>query len=549
MSDPNPLEAETGVGPTEGQLGRRDLSILLDNPIIIKQSRVRLKRSSILTWLVFVGLICSLLIWMEFEITGSQRFDRAAGYIFGGMIFMMLIIGTQALSMVVNATRASGMIDFHRLSPQSPLSLFLGFFLGGPIREYVVAAFASLFMILALVLYGTPVWGVLLLLALFSIWVANLYGLAIVSVMLARNPNPNAPKGAAWGIFAGVSMLGPILSSTMSVNRLASEPGMLQFWGIEFNAILLFSLFGLVPMAFLLIAGINRLRDDNGPSLSKKQSTLAFGFSIFFGLGLIFKPNYPNVSNMQISLELSTLALWVLSGMILIATATPERVAYVNGLRRSLRLGLRRPGLLDNCSLNRFTLAAYGVILSAGLFFSNLFRNESFSSEKSLQSASAATAILFLVQFGLALQYFRLRLGRNANGAMIGWAIIAWILPFAMGIAVNLTGSGQDVENIGLLIMSISPVPGVVLGSGALTMVDDQMRNCQLASLFPALTAVFIFNMMITNLQRRIDKRILPDHQAQSTDPFAYLEHASARDLVAGDLRKSKPRPNSEIQS
>jgi hypothetical protein len=163
-----------------------DWSILTDNPIIIKQSRVRLKRSSMISWFMTIGVLASAVIWMEFQF-GTKRYDRSAGYILGGMIFMMLLAGTQQLALMITATRATGMIDFHRLSPQSPLSLMVGFLVGGPIREYAIVAFGMPFLILACVLYGTPLLGLfVILLAAFSLALL-LYGLTLVSAMLSKN--------------------------------------------------------------------------------------------------------------------------------------------------------------------------------------------------------------------------------------------------------------------------------------------------------------------------------------------------------------------------
>lgn len=515
-----------------------DLSILLDNPIIIKQKRVRLKRSSILSWLMFVGLIASSLIWMEFQF-GRQRYDRSAGYILGGMIFILLIGGTQQLGLMINAARATGMIDFHRLSPQTPLSLYIGFLLGAPIRELIIVGFSGIFLVLACVLYQTSLLGVFAILFAFLVLCLNLYGLSIVSVMLARNPNPNAAKGAAWGVFAAMGMLGPLFSGTMAINRAASEPPQIQFWGVKASVFLIFAMTGLISFAFLIIAGVRRFQDDNRPSLTKKQAITAFFFAIVTGLGILFQ-NDSVGTDFLIPLELGVIAFWALCSMILLATASPERVAYIGGLRRSLRLGLRRPSPLQDRALNRWALVAIALLMTTGITLMNLFRNGNYDSVQNLPSVTTATAILVVLQFGLALQYFRLRLGRHASGAMLACFIVAWVLPILMGFSVTIAGTGPELQSTGVRIMSVSPVPGIILGSGSIPRMENDIRACQLAALLPALVSVFIFNMMITNLQRRIDKRILPDHKINSGDPFAYLEHTTARELVSGNSFKTR---------
>lgn len=536
MTDQQPAVEMQSKTPKKSVFSDIDSAMIFDNPIIIRQTRVRLRRSSIVTWLMFVGLISCSLLWMEFQF-GRQRYDRSAGYIMGGMVFMMLIVGTQQVGLMLNAVRATGMIDFHRLSPQSPLSLYIGFLLGGPIREYLITAFAGLFLLLACVLYGTPIFGVSLILLAFLMLCFNLYGLSIVSVMLARNPNPNAAKGAAWGVFAAMGALGPLFSGMMVLDRMATQPTQVTFFGYNFNVFVLFSLVTLVSFGYLLTAGVRRFRDDNCPSLNKKQALSAYACAILFGIGIAYHNSFMDENLVQ-TFEVMIIGFWVIVSFILLATASPERVVYIGGLRRSLRLGLRRPGPFQDRALNRWTLGGFAILLTIGISSLSFVRNEVAVAAESLPSVSTATAILVMLQYGLGLQYFRLRLGKNSGGALFGFYVLAWVLPFLLGISVTVAGSGPELEDAGLIIMCISPVPGVVIGSGIIPDLGSAQSSAQLAALLPTLISVFLFNTMIVNLQRRIDRRILPDHKAENADPFAYLEHVSARDLVGNSSRK-----------
>ncbi|MFM7317199.1 MAG: hypothetical protein ACKO5E_09650, partial [bacterium] len=331
-----------------------DPAIVFDNPIILKQTRVRLKRSSLISWIMMIFVICSALLWMEFEF-GNQRYDRSAGYIMGGMVFMMLIVGSQQIGLMISVTRASGMIDFHRLSPQSPQSLYLGFLLGGTIREYILVASAIPFLVLACVLYQTSLIGLFILLMAVLVMTLLMHSLSIVSAMLVKAPNANAAKGAAWGVFAAMGFLGPLLSGTMAINRAANEPPPVNFFGFRGNVFLVFSCIGLIILIFLIIAGIRRMVDDNRPSLTKKQSITAFFFAILAGISLMVNQTF-YVEDLILPAEFGVTCLWGLISFLMIATASPERVAYIGGLRRSLRLGLRRPGHFEDRALNRIVL-------------------------------------------------------------------------------------------------------------------------------------------------------------------------------------------------
>jgi hypothetical protein len=513
-----------------------DWSILTDNPIIIKQSRVRLKRSSMISWFMTIGVLASAVIWMEFQF-GTKRYDRSAGYILGGMIFMMLLAGTQQLALMITATRATGMIDFHRLSPQSPLSLMVGFLVGGPIREYAIVAFGMPFLILACVLYGTPLLGLfVILLAAFSLALL-LYGLTLVSAMLSKNPNPNAAKGASWGVFAAVGMLAPLLSGTMAVDRLAGDPPKAQFYGIATNVPIVFTGIASVASAFFLVAGVRRFKDDIRPSLTKRQTILALSMAVLIGWGLMFQATLP-YERFVGALELSVIGFWVATSFILCGTAAPDRVTYIGGLRRSLRLGLRRPGPFEDRALNRSVIVVFAVILAIGILGLYTIRNPIQNNAVALPGASTATAILVALEFGLALQYYRLRLGKQAGGAFALFLFVAWFVPFILGMALTLASGISEVnEANGYILMSISPLFGVPLGADTINISDIPIKECQLAALIPTLFAVFIFNQMITNLQRRIDRRILPEHQSPNADPFAWLDNATPQELVARKMK------------
>ncbi len=538
---PNPIESVKEL-PEKNRfittVLKPDWSILTDNPIIIKQTRVRLKRSSMISWMMIVGVLASASIWMEYQFK-TKRYDRSAGYMLGAMIFMMLIIGATQLALMINTTRSSGMIDFHRLSPQSPRSLLFGFMIGGPIREYAIVLFAIPFLVMACILYGTPLLGLIQILLAILMLTLVMHGMTIVSAMLAKNTNPNAAKGATWGIFAAMGMLGPIFSGTLAIDRLAGDPPMVYFFGVKANALMVFSGVAGIAVVFFMIAGVRRFQDDIRPSLTKRQAIMAMSLSILVGWGFMFHVNYFNNSYIYLA-ELIVIGIWAVLSFLLIATASPERVAYIGGLRRSLRLGLRRPSPFQDRALNRWVLLIFAGIVTIGIAGLYSIRNEENHKTLPLPGASTATAVLMVIEFGLAMQYYRLRIGKLAGGALALFLFVAWFMPFMLGMALSLVSNmPNENEGLGYVIMSISPVFGVPLGAGVVS-ITAPITECRLAALIPTLAAVFIFNQMITNLQRRIDRRIMPEHREPDADPFAWLDNSTPSELVARRI-KSQP--------
>ncbi len=527
--------------------GRSRFDWLFDNPIIIKQTRVRLKRSSLFTWVAMLALLSMGHMWMEYQF-GTQRYDRSAGYTLAGMIFFLLIIGSQQAGMLVGSTRATGMLDFHRLSPQSPRSMFFGFLLGGPIREYAIFGAGSILFLAACAFYGTYLPGAVLVLAAILVMVLLFHSLSIVSAMLARTPNVNAAKGAgaAWGVIVSMMFLGPLFSRAMAIDRLASEPFSFRYAGVMLPWYVVFMGLGSVAFVFFAIAGVRRLRDDIRPSLSKKQAIAAYALAILAGLGFLSAPEDTIDSAILGGILLGICAFWVLLSFILIPTTAPERVAYVGGLRRSLRLGHRRSGPFEDRSVNRWAIACMAGLLTIGIFIATFIMSSGGDQGFEFPGASSATVVLVVIEYGLAMQYFRLRLGKHAGGAMLLFIFVMWVLPIIIGIMIISSGVASVTDSAGYIAMSASPFPGVLLGSGVIDESAIDSKSCQFAALLPTLTAVFVFNMMVSNLQKRIDKRILPEHSAADADPFAWLDQATPRELVSGKSRKtSKPvEPN-----
>gem|GEM_PF-5419353 len=535
-----------GAAPQQVPSRKIGFDWLFDNPIIIKQMRVRLKRSSLFSWVAMLALLAMGHMWLEFQ-TGAQRYDRSAGYILGGMIFFLLIIGSQQTGMLVGSTRGSGMLDFHRLSPQSPKSLFAGFLLGGPLREYAIFAVGSVLFLVACAFYGTYIPGALTVLAAIIVLVLLFHGLTIVSAMLTKVPTNNAAKGAgaAWGVIISMMFLGPLFSNAMAIDRLASDPFQIRYFGLKLPWYVVFMGLGAVSFLFFAIAGVRRLQDDIRPSLSKKQAIVAYGLAIIAGLGFLTSQDggFNFDSSIRGGIVIGICAFWVVLSFIIIPTTAPDRVAYIGGLRRSLRLGQRRSDPFTDRAVNRWAIAGMAGLLTVGIAIATFLMSTGDDGFQ-LPGATSATVVLVLIEFGLALQYFRLRLGKNAGGAMLLFIFVMWILPIIVGIMIFSTGVASIQESTGFIAMSVSPFPGVLFGSGVIDQSEIDFRSCQLAALLPTLTAVFVINMMISNLQKRIDRRIVPDHTAKDADPFAWLDHAAPRDLVAGSKRKNR-KPDS----
>ena len=97
-----------------GQLFQR----WLDNPIFVKHVRSRLRLQPTASAIVVVQALCLCIAWAGFQL---GTFSNGAAY--GLLLFLQLIIivgiGGAQVAAAAGGSRASGILDFHRVSPLS----------------------------------------------------------------------------------------------------------------------------------------------------------------------------------------------------------------------------------------------------------------------------------------------------------------------------------------------------------------------------------------------------------------------------------------------
>ena len=113
-------------------------TLFTDNPLLIKHIRARLRRQQLLPMLAVVVIICGLITFAGFpRVTEATSMDDLLNARVGAILFLfllqcilLLLAGSAAVAGSVALARESGMMDFHRISPQRPVALALGFFAG-----------------------------------------------------------------------------------------------------------------------------------------------------------------------------------------------------------------------------------------------------------------------------------------------------------------------------------------------------------------------------------------------------------------------------------
>ena len=178
------------------------LAILLDNPILMKHVRARLRTAQVVPWAVVVLVICLCVLYGGY-VSNTLITGQALGFLLFVQVVLLVFIGAQQISASVAGARVSGVIDFHRVSPLSRTAMVAGFFLGGPVREYLLAALTLPFALILGFLGPSGLIGLaaMELPILLGAWL--FHAAALLSSLVTKKPRSSG-GGAIGVIIAGL---------------------------------------------------------------------------------------------------------------------------------------------------------------------------------------------------------------------------------------------------------------------------------------------------------------------------------------------------------
>ena len=483
--------------------------LISDNPLLVKHLRSRLRLQHLLPMLAVVVIISTLITWAAFpteEHSVNHLLQARLGAFIGLLILqgvLLLLGGTASVAGSVALARESGMMDFHRISPQRPVALALGFFLGGPIREYLLFA-ATLPFMLILLLPGLPLsrpildsrfadtWNfpnfsshdplhalgylkvllVLLVLGLLYHSFALLCGLVV--------PKTRGIAAAIVILIFGIQLvmmvpglqnltITPTLYSSMTLGDPPDSLTHFYFFGLHFPAFLLALLHAVPLLIFLFVAVVRKMRHERAYIFAKPYAVLFFTIVSMLIVGDALPGGDANRSDRNIMALV--LFFMLLSGLWLSASVSPTAGDILKGIRHAGKLGLSRVSAWSDLSVNWAPMVAMSalLLLVGGMFLYLLvisIPNSGMSfGEADYLSASALPATLIaaltLLFFGLTKQYFDLRFKKNAMTYFALLLFIIWIVPLLLGwVSAIMTNGVSDITD---LLLSFSPLGGIAL--------------------------------------------------------------------------------------
>lgn len=455
-------------------------ALLFDNPILVKHLRARLRRQQLLPWCIIVLVLAACIAGSGLAHTRATETAEEVSNAYAFALIWLLVlqgailflIGAAQVAGSVMQARESGLIDFHRVSPQSPVALSLGFLLGAPVREYLLFACVMPFSLLIVLIDGDLArigglllaWLAMLAASLFFNAAALFFGLVL-------------PKGRGVGALIVVLvialhlgfMVSPFISFLTVVPAIAAhllasfdeiQSGMPLFFGLPLPAVLIGLLHQLPLAGFLFAAAARKMRREPAFAFSRKAALGCFLTLAVLLLGDVvvysgfLEAGSGDAEYSGISLLYSLLGI----GALLVTAVTPTAGEFVKGMRHARKLGRRRPSRWDDLAANWTPVLGFAVIISLAGLSLELAQSETWSDSGWGMVSAALTAAAVLAVFGLGRQAFAFRYRKHGQ-LYFGLALFAvWIVPLLLGVVAIMAGAADPLPET---LMRLSPLAGI----------------------------------------------------------------------------------------
>lgn len=475
--------------------------LILDNPILIKHLRSRLRRPQFVPAAAITLVLCLLIAWYGAS-TGGFQTGWVHSLTLALQAVLLVIMGASQVASAVGGVRESSILDFHRISPLPPLVTTLGFFLGAPCREYLLYVL-TLPLSLLCVAYGWPGFGELVQEQLALLLVAwTVQAVALLGALISARPKVGVSAPLIVIFLLLFNGVGSFVTGTRG-----GPDTTLSFFGVDLPWLAFLAVQLGTALVFLLIASTRKMRSERAHTLSKPQALVFLGCLATLLLGGLWG-TYRYEGMLVVALY-----LLVGFGLLTAMTITPSAGEFLRGQRRAEHEQRPYLGPLDELSLNRIALAGLGlIVLLGGTLIWTVISDRlgpiqgpvlaSFPERLSSQGRpglAIALGVLTVLSFGLAYQYFQLHDPRRAGTLMGLFLFLAWVVPILAGLILQAT---QPDGPLGVGLIAASPLAGLAITAGALVIVDLALPL--VVAIAMALLLTFVFYHLISVERRRL---------------------------------------------
>ena len=439
--------------------------LLWDNPILVKHARSRLRRRDLFPSIVAVVIVAGCIVWGA---SATNNIKNGVGFValLAFQSALLFLVGTSSVASSIAHARDSGMMDFHRISPQPPLSTALGFLLGGPIREWLLFACTIPFS-LFFVTKGSPPMKSWLLIFITTLTTTLLYHCvaATAGMLVAKPRNVGAMVIVSlWFLYCAalaglkvafltlipVACHGVLPRSSLWLDYV--HRGLPTFYRSRWDPFWL-SLLHQVPLiVFLFIACVRKMRHGGVLAYSKPLAVVFHVVLAFLIAGDLWGMRLdPGTAHVVGTYLLTTAAL------LLTLAITPKAGQFATGVRRARKAGLLNQPPWSDLSSNWVAVLAFAALVEIG---SALCGGGTEGKMTETTITSVLVGACTVVYFGAARQCFELRFARSSGPYFLLFLFFVWIVPTLIG-AIMAPWDLQWSKVVG----AISPLAGIGFAS------------------------------------------------------------------------------------
>lgn len=501
------------------------LKIFRDNPLIMRHIRSRLRTKQLLPAVIIVTLIAACITWAGLSPSDEASFSTskamtALPWLVLCQAFILLLIGSTQVAGSIALARETGVMDFHRTSPQKPLALVLGFLLGAPIREYLLYActlpFVGLFQSHAelqpfsLFFMQITLLGLALMYHIFAMLFGlvapkprnsgALFVLLIVIIHLVSLFSITT-QFAMTGYLTIVPCYMEYISSVMNNEIIGMLAGRYTFFNGALPAWLITMFHVVTLLGFFTLAAIRKMRHERTLSFSKPIAVLFFAVltTLFIGDSMGFGRSPGSSSdNFAVSFLLYSLTLIAL---ILVGNITPGYGDVLKGLRQAAKAQKKRLAIWGEVSTNHAPVICIGLILFIGGCITSFACNTAATEflwiiRGCVASGLAAGTVIY---FGLLKQAFDVIFRKTSTTYLMLVIFGLWLLPLLLSLAVAIAISDESISEF---LVYLTPISSI--GVTAMTEPPNDIMHLGVNAgiILTLLVVIFAFYLYFIALKR-----------------------------------------------
>jgi hypothetical protein len=284
----------------------------------------------------------------------------------------------------------------------------------------------------------------------------------------------------------------------------------LPFFGISLPRVLFLALYQGAATFFFLIIATRKMRAERAQPFAKWEALLCMATVVGLTLGAFWQ--FQGTPFLVVGL----LYGFVIAGVLLCGTITPNRGDYVKGIRRARRQGKRRAPILADAAANTwgvFGVAAWVAVGATiaweaieGVQAGGNIGGPALQLGRSAYSQTIAVGVFTVAYYGFGRQYFQLKFAKRGTAYFRLFLFLAWVLPMLIAFAVLVATRNDKAFQT---IMSVSPWVGMVLSvNTGPNVVGADAQLVRFLALVPSVFFAFGFHFLLSNQQRKIDREL-----------------------------------------